>query len=48
MRDGATPETDAALARTLGAARPTVMMIWACLLLAAYLGVATPTFPFLP
>jgi hypothetical protein len=48
MRDGATPETDAALARSLGAARPTVMMIWACLLLAAYLGVATPTFPFLP
>lgn len=39
---GATPATDAAIDGVLGQTRPTVMVIWALLLVAAYLGIATP------
>jgi hypothetical protein len=42
MAKGATPETDAAITAALDRARPMVMGIWALLLCAAFLGVATP------
>jgi hypothetical protein len=44
MQNGASPESDAALERTLGAARPTVLAIWVCLITAGFLGVWTPNF----
>jgi len=40
---GPTDDTDAQMARSLGGARPTVMMIWACLILAGLLGFWAPT-----
>jgi uncharacterized membrane protein len=39
----ATDETNAAIARSLDAARPAVVAIWCLLLCAAYLGVSTPS-----
>lgn len=39
---GPSPETDKAIAGALDKARPFVVAIWAALILAAYLGVATP------
>jgi hypothetical protein len=43
MTTGSTPEVEATLNRSMGAARPTVMAIWACLIAAAFLGLWTPT-----
>lgn len=40
IKDGASSETDAIIARTLGQARPIVLTLWALLLLAACLGLA--------
>ena len=39
---GPSPETDKAIADALAKARPFVVAIWAALIVAAYLGVATP------
>lgn len=39
---GSSPETDSAIAGALARARPFVIAIWAALIFAAYLGVATP------
>ncbi len=39
---GATPETDVAIVRANGNARISVLTLWALLLAAAYLGIATP------
>ena len=41
--EGGSPETDAEIASSIGGTRKPVMVIWAMLLFAAYLGVATPT-----
>ena len=43
VTDGPSPEVDAALRAPIVRARPFVLAIWAALLLAAYLGIATPT-----
>jgi hypothetical protein len=40
--NGATPATDAAIIRANGNARISVLTLWALLLVAAYLGIATP------
>jgi hypothetical protein len=42
LRDGATPETDAAIASALDRSRPAVVVIWVLLLAAAFLGLWTP------
>ncbi len=42
VENGATPETDAAIATANANARRMVLTLWALLLAAAYLGVATP------
>lgn len=42
MATGATDETNAAIAGSLARVKPLVMLIWACLITAAALGVATP------
>ena len=39
----ATPETDAAISKSIGGTRPAVITIWVMLTIAAYLGVAVPT-----
>lgn len=43
LATGPTPETDAVLARSIAHARPGVLLIWALLIAAAWLGIATPT-----
>ena len=43
MAEGPSPATDAALRAPIARARPFVLSIWAALILAAYLGIATPT-----
>lgn len=43
MATGATPETDAAIKGVLARARPVVMLLWLLLLMAATLGLGTPT-----
>lgn len=43
MRDGASAETDAAISLALDKGRPIVLTLWALLLAAAFLGLATPT-----
>lgn len=40
--EGPTPETDKALADVIYKTRPAVMMIWVLVLVASYLGIATP------
>lgn len=40
--DGPSPDTDKIIKSSLDRARPAVMLIWAALLLAAWLGLATP------
>lgn len=42
LSQGSTPEGEAVINRSLAGARPFVMAIWTCLLLAALLGLATP------
>jgi hypothetical protein len=42
LKNGATPETDAAIAKALDQSRPIVLILWALLLCAAFLGIATP------
>lgn len=39
---GATPETNRAIAGVIGVTQPTVMLLWALVLLASFLGIATP------
>lgn len=39
---GPTPESDAAISRVLGQTKPTVMVLWGFVLLACWLGLATP------
>lgn len=39
---GATPETDSTIRRVLGQTTPTVQVIWALVLVACFLGLATP------
>ena len=39
---GPTPATDAAIAKVIDGTRPVVVALWACLIGAAYLGIATP------
>ena len=43
MAEGPSPETDAALRGVIASARPFVLLIWAALVIAAWLGIATPT-----
>ena len=43
VAEGPSPEVDAALRAPIARARPFVLSIWAALLLAGYLGIATPT-----
>lgn len=43
MAEGPSPEVDAALRAPIARARPFVLCIWAALLAAAWLGIATPT-----
>ncbi|MFV3076371.1 hypothetical protein [Niveispirillum fermenti] len=43
MAGGATPETDAAIKGVLARTRPVVMLLWLLLLMAALLGLGTPT-----
>ena len=40
--EGPTPETDKALSDVIYKTRPAVMMIWVLVLVASYLGIATP------
>jgi hypothetical protein len=42
ISDGATPATDKAIAGVISQTRPVVMLLWALLLCAAWLGIATP------
>jgi hypothetical protein len=42
VKDGATPQTDAAIARSLTYGRPIVIVLWSLLLCAGFLGIATP------
>lgn len=39
---GATPATDAAIAKVINGTRPVVVILWLCLLGATYLGITTP------
>lgn len=43
MSSGPTAQTDAAIAGVLSRTRPVVVMLWMLLLVAAWLGIATPT-----
>jgi hypothetical protein len=42
VQEGASPETDAEIARALDESRPLVVTIWLLLLVAAFLGLAKP------
>ncbi len=42
LKDGPSPETDAVIDRALAQSRPVVLALWALLLAAAFLGLATP------
>jgi hypothetical protein len=44
FESGSTPELEAVVTRTAGRTRPWVLAIWAALVIAAYIGIAKPTF----
>lgn len=43
LATGPTPQTDAAIARVIGRTRPVVVLLWLLLVVAAWLGISTPT-----